>query len=105
MRLLHHPGGEDGNKGAGEQIRGDHRKADCERQRNEQLPSNPFHEERRNKYGQDTQHRKQSGNYGPFARFKNSLGARNSGKQLRVNIFNFHRSLVHEDTYGERQAA
>ena len=70
MRFTHQPGGKDRHQAAREQIGRDHRERDGQRQRHEKLAAHADHEERRNKYSKNAEHRKQARHRGAAACFQ-----------------------------------
>ena len=94
-----------GTRRAGEQVGRDHREADRQRQRNEELPAHADHEERRHEDGQDAEHREQARHGGAAAGFEHGARARDAGQHLGVDVLDLDRRFVHQHADRERQAA
>src|SRR5207245_1287445 len=71
----------------------------------EELPSDPVHEEGWNKHSQNTEHREKTCQNSAAAGFQNSARTRDAWQELRMDVLDFDRCLVHEDTNRKRQSS
>ena len=105
MRFLHQPGGEHRHQAARQQVGGDHREPDRQRERDKELPADADHEERGNEDGQNAEHGEQPRHGGAAARLHHGSRARNARQHLRVDVLDLDGGLVHQNADREREAA
>ena len=99
------PGGKDRNERARQQVRGDHREPDGQRERNEQSLGCALHEERRQEHRQDAEHGQEPGHRRVHVPPPDGQGDRVGLLHLVVDVLDLDGRLVHQDADRQRQPA
>ena len=105
MTLLHQPRGEDRNQSAGQKVRSDHRKRNCQGEWHKELTPHADHKERGNEDGQNAEHGQQTRHGSARTRIDHGAGAGDAGQHARVNVLDLHGGLVHQNADRKRESA